>query len=258
MLQQFAPDWASLWPVLVSPVIGSFLGVLILRLPASMPVIFSRSACHHCATFLRPVDLIPLVSFAWSRGLCRHCGAPIGWFHPAVELAALGVALWVTLAEAAGWIGCGLGWTLLALAWMDWRDMLLPDVLTLPLLLAGLTFSFFLQPDALLDHTLAAVLAFALFEGVAFVYRHVRGLDGLGGGDAKLFAAAGAWCGLGALPAILLGSALTGLVLAASLRLCGEHMTRQTRIPFGPCIAFSFWLVWLYGPSLSYQAGWIG
>jgi leader peptidase (prepilin peptidase)/N-methyltransferase len=239
-------------------VIGSFLGVLILRLPAGEPVVFSRSVCHHCATLLKPADLVPLISFAWNRGRCRHCRAPIGWFHPAIELAALGVALWVTLAGASGWIGCGLGWTLLTLAWIDWRDMLLPDMLTLPLLLAGLACSLFLEPDALLDHTLAAVLAFALLEGVALLYRRLRGIDGLGGGDAKLFAAAGAWCGLAALPAVLLGSALTGLALAAGLRLVGQRVTRETRIPFGPCIALAFWLVWLYGPDLSRLAGEIG
>lgn len=155
-------------------------------------------------------------------------------------------------------MGCGLGWTLLALAWIDWRDMLLPDVLTLPLLLTGLACSFFLEPDTLLDHTLAAVLAFALLEGVALLYRLRRGIDGLGGGDAKLFAAAGAWCGLANLPAVLLGSALAGLALAAGLKLIGQRVTTHTRIPFGPCIAFSFWIVWLYGPGLLQRVGGIG
>ena len=86
-------------------------------------------------------------------------------------------------------------------------------------------------------------LAYLSFQGLALAYRRLRGRDGLGGGDAKLIAAAGAWCGLAALPFVVLGSALLGLLAALGLALTGRTMTSTTRIPFGPCIALAFWLV---------------
>jgi leader peptidase (prepilin peptidase)/N-methyltransferase len=167
-----------------------------------------------------------------------------------VELAAVGVAIVATLADpdpVRVWVACGLGWTLLALAWIDWTDFLLPDVLTLPLLLAGLVLTLVWDPDALTDHCLAAVLAYLSFRGIAVAYRRLRGRDGLGGGDAKLIAAAGAWCGLAALPLVVLGSALIGLLAALGLALAGQSVTSTTRIPFGPCVALAFWLVWTQG-----------
>lgn len=241
---------ASPWPLLAAPFIGSFLGVLIIRLPSRDPVALARSACAHCGRRLGALDLVPLVSFAVFRGRCRRCNASIGLFYPAVELAATAVALWAVLADPDPyrvWADCGLGWTLLALAWIDWTDFLLPDVLTLPLILAGLASTLTFDPEALADHCLAVILAYLSFRGVAAVYRWLRGRDGLGGGDAKLIAGAGAWCGLAALPLVVLGSALLGLLAALGLALSGRSMTSTTRIPFGPCIALAFWLVRMHG-----------
>jgi leader peptidase (prepilin peptidase)/N-methyltransferase len=244
-----------LLPLLAAPFIGSFLGVLISRLPADRPIGISRSACPHCGTRLGVRDLIPLVSFLVLRGRCRHCGRPIGWFHPLVEIAALAVAVSAALVDvdlswpdpARLWIDCGLGWTLLTLAWIDVTSLLLPDVLTLPLLLAGLLVTFVQAPEALVDHSLAAVVAYLSLQALAFGYRRLRGREGLGGGDAKLLAAAGAWCGLQALPFVVLTSAVIGLLVALGLVLTGRGMTSRTQIPFGPCIALAFWLVWLQG-----------
>jgi leader peptidase (prepilin peptidase) / N-methyltransferase len=258
-----------LWPLLAAPFAGSFLGVLIIRLPARTPVALARSACPHCGTILNAIDLVPLVSFLLLRGRCRHCRTPIALFHPAVEVAAMVVALWATLGAtleatladpdpARVWVNCGLGWTLLALAWIDWTDLLLPDVLTLPLLLGGLALTWAWDPDMLADHSLAAVLAYLSFQGLGLAYRRLRGWDGLGGGDAKLIAAAGAWCGLAMLPFVVLGSALLGLLAALGLALTGRSVTSTTRIPFGPCIAIAFWLVWLHGGLVDGLVGMLG
>lgn len=248
MIDASGSSW--FWPLLAAPFVGSFAGVLISRLPARAPVAIARSACPRCGARLGAVDLVPLASFLLLRGRCRHCRAPIGMFHPAVELAAVAVAAWSVLADpdpGRAWAGCGLGWTLLTLAWIDWTDLLLPDVLTLPLLLAGLALTFAWEPDALTDHCVAAALAFLSFQGLALGYRRLRGADGLGGGDCKLIAAAGAWCGVLALPVVVLGSALLGLLAALGLALAGRPMGRTTRMPFGPCIALSFWIVWRHG-----------
>lgn len=244
-------DSAWIWPILAAPFVGSFLGVLIVRLPVGAPVVFARSACPHCGTRLTARDMLPIVGFLLLRGRCRHCGRAIGWFHLAIELAAVAVALWAVAAlpgagPATVWVACGLGWALLTLAWIDGITFLLPDVLTLPLLLLGLLLTFFCEPEALTDRCLAAVVGYLAFQGLAVAYRHLRGQDGLGGGDAKLLAAAGAWCGVAALPFIVLGSALLGLLAALGLALAGRGMTSRTPIPFGPCIALAFWLAWLH------------
>jgi leader peptidase (prepilin peptidase)/N-methyltransferase len=236
--------------LLAAPIVGSFLGVLITRLPARAPVALARSACPHCGTPLGALDLVPLISFVVLGGRCRHCRAPIGRFYPAVELAATAVALWAVLVDPGPgrvWADCELGWTLLTLAWIDWTDFLLPDALTLPLIPVGLTLTWISNPDALTDHCLATVLAYLSFQGLALAYRRLRGRDGLGGGDAKLIAGAGAWCGLAVLPLVVLGSALFGLLAALGLALVGRSVTSTTRIPFGPCIALAFWLVWMHG-----------
>jgi leader peptidase (prepilin peptidase)/N-methyltransferase len=249
---------AWLWPVLAAPFVGSFMGVLIQRLPANLPVVFGRSACPHCSARLSAWELVPLASFLLLRGRCRHCRQPIGLLHPAVELAAVGISLWAVSVDSDPvrlWTDCGLGWTLLTLAWIDCTSYLLPDVLTLPLLLAGLALTWGIQPEALTDHCLATVVGYLSFQGLAFAYRRLRGRDGLGGGDAKLIAGAGAWCGLALLPFVVLGSAIAGLLAALGFALTGRAVTSRTRIAFGPCIALAFWLAWMHGGLLDQWLG---
>ncbi len=279
------PPWLP--PLLAAPVIGSFAGVLIRRLPTGRPVALARSQCEACGHVLSPAELVPLLSILVLRGRCRACGAAIPRFHVLVELAALLVAVSAVLAPlllaaalpngsgaapsaaaglvsggalqggalgsgtqagAAGlWADCALGWTLLALAWIDARHFLLPDVLTLPLLLAGLAACQVLQPWALQDHLLGAVLGYAVLRAVALAYRALRGRDGVGAGDAKLLAACGAWLGWAALPQVLLLAALLGLGAAGVMRLRGRVVERTTMLPFGPFLAAACWAVRLSG-----------
>ncbi len=175
-------DWLP--PVLIAPVIGSFLGVLVRRLPAGGAVAWDRSRCEACGHVLGPADMVPLASYVLQRGKCRYCRAPIDRFHPAIELAALAVAAWAaTLDEGARlWADCVLGWTLLALTWIDAEHMILPDVLTLPLVLLGLGWTGFAEPGALFDHALGAAAGWLLFATVSLAYRRLRGRDGLGEG----------------------------------------------------------------------------
>jgi leader peptidase (prepilin peptidase)/N-methyltransferase len=246
------PDW--LLPVLVSPFIGSFLGVLIQRLPAGRDVVAARSRCDACGHRLGPADMVPLVSYLAARGRCRHCGAGIGAFHLWIELTALAVAVWATTADAQTadrgmglWADCVLGWTLLALAWIDLRHMILPDVLTLPLVLAGLSWALIADPDRIVDHAAGAAVGWLLFWGVSRLYRLLRGRDGLGEGDAKLLAASGAWVTWAGLGPVMLIAALSGLGWALANRLRGAEAIATTAIPFGPPLALATWVVWLYG-----------
>ncbi len=232
-------EWV--WPLLAAPFVGSLLGVLIVRLPRGRPVALVRSACDHCGVVLGPRDLVPLLSHAVLRGRCRACHAPIAARHWQVELAAVAVAVCVVLAGngsvPAMWADCGLGWALLALAWIDWDSMRLPDALTLPLIPAGLFVTLWLDPEQATDHAIAAALGYAAFAGLAWAYRRLRGRDGLGGGDAKLLAALGAWVGLEGLPVVVLGAALAGLAIGLAMAARGRAVGAATAIPFGPCLA---------------------
>jgi leader peptidase (prepilin peptidase)/N-methyltransferase len=240
------PDW--LLPVIVAPFIGSFAGVVIRRLPAEQPVIFARSQCEACGHVLDPRELIPLVSVAMLGGRCRWCGARIAFTHLAVELAFLVIAAWVVIAEAdvlAAWVGCALGWTLVTLAWIDWEHMLLPDALTLPLILAGLGATALQDPSATTEHAAAAAAGYLAFRALEIAYRRLRGRDGLGQGDAKLMAAAGAWLGLAPLPTVTFMAAIVGLAITAGLRTAGQAMHRGSAIPLGPGLCAAIWVTWL-------------
>jgi leader peptidase (prepilin peptidase)/N-methyltransferase len=234
-------------PVLLAPFIGSFLGVLIRRLPQGQSVVWGRSRCEGCKSPLSAFDLVPLLSFVALRGRCRTCGARIAGFHLVVELAAIAVPAWVLCVETDPilvWTDCALGWTLLALAWIDLRHFVLPDVLTLPLLMAGLLATWMNEPDLLIGNAIGAAMGYLLFRAIELGYRAWRGKDGLGQGDAKLMAAAGAWVGWEALPQIMFGAAVAGIVLAVCR---GGLRARDTLIPFGPCIALALWVVRLHG-----------
>lgn len=242
-------EW--IWAIIAAPFVGSFLGVLVQRLPAGLPVVWARSACPHCGRQLSAVDLAPLASWLIQRGRCRYCTSPIGLFYPGIELAALGVALWAAMALPGPlliWAGCMLGWALLGAAVIDARHLLLPDALVLPLIPAGIALHAWIAPDRWPDHLLGAIIGFVVFAAVAVLYRRLRGREGLGLGDAKLLAAAGAWVGWEGLPSAILLGAVFGLVTALALRLAGRSVGRVTELPFGPGLAVAFWLVWLYGP----------
>jgi leader peptidase (prepilin peptidase)/N-methyltransferase len=244
-------DLAWLWPVLAAPFIGSFLGVVVNRLPEGRTVLGRRSACDHCGRSLGPLDLVPIVSWLALRGRCRQCGAQVSPLSTIIELGCMLAAIWAaSIADgiAALWASCVFGWCLIALAAIDIRDGLLPDALTLPLLAAGLAVNYFLTPWQLLDCVIGAVAGFAAFWIVAFLYRTLRKREGLGLGDAKLLAAVGAWLSWTGLPSVVLVAALLGLAAALVLAWRGRQIALDQRLAFGPALCFAAWLVWLYGP----------
>ena len=243
------PGW--LLPVLVAPFVGSFLGLVVTRLALGGRVVFGRSACPDCHHRLGPADLVPLFSWLAARGRCRHCGGAIGAIYPGIELAALVVAAWAATLVSGWllWASCLLGWALLALSVIDWRHQALPDRLTLPLLAVGLAVAYGARPDGLADHLAGAAVGFAAFALIGWLYRRSRGREGLGLGDAKLLAAAGAWLSWTGLPGVVMvaaATALTGLALRRAL--AGLALRPDTRLAFGPYLALGTWLVWLYGP----------
>lgn len=251
LLNGVAGDNAAGWVmVLAAPFAGSFLGVVVRRLPEGQPITWARSRCEFCGTTLRMQDLVPLWSWLATRGRCRYCGHPLGWFYPAIELSAVMVALVGVAADGAAgaWLGCVLGWWLLALGWIDVRCWLLPDALTLPLVIAGLAAAVAFDPERLTDRALGAALGYLSLRVVALLYRGLRGREGLGHGDAKLLAASGAWVGAMMLPQVVLGAAVSALLMAACLRLAGVRLGARSAMPFGPFLALATWLIWLRGP----------
>jgi leader peptidase (prepilin peptidase)/N-methyltransferase len=237
---------------ILAPFVGSFLGLLAVRLPERRPVLIARSQCDHCGAVLGPFELIPLASWLWLRGRCRHCRAPITGVALFMELAALAVVAWAALA-VSGWVfavTCILGWLLLVLAVIDWRAFLLPDVLTAPLAILGLVATYLLNPDAILDHVIGAAAGFAVLAIIAAAYKRWRGRDGLGLGDAKLLGALGAWVSWQGLPSVVLYAAVIGLIAVLVQSRLGRGLTAATRIPFGTFLALGGWLVWLYGPLM--------
>ena len=203
------------------------------------PPLLSATSCR-CSAGSRP------------RAAAVSAGASLGWFYPGIELAALAVALLSVSIDrgAAAWLDCVLGWWLLALGWIDLRTWLLPDALTLPLVVAGLAAAMAFEPEGLTDRALGVVAGYLGLRAVALLYSALRGREGLGHGDAKLLAAAGAWVGVRALPQVVLLAALAGLCAAACMRLAGIRLGAQSALPFGPFLALATWLVWL-APALT-------
>jgi leader peptidase (prepilin peptidase)/N-methyltransferase len=236
--------------LLVAPFVGSFLGVVVERLPEARPIGLARSSCDHCGATLGARDLVPLLSWLARRGRCGCGKVRLGAFYPGIELAALGVALSATLVLSGWllWASLALGWTLLALAAIDLRHYLLPDALTLPLIAAGLAVAWLIEPARLGDHALGAAAGFIGFTVIAWLYRRLREREGLGRGDAKLLGAGGAWLGWQALPSVVALAAVVALAVALAGTLLGAKLGATTKIAFGPYLALAIWLVWLYGP----------
>lgn len=216
-------------------VVGSFLGLVSLRLPQDEDVVRDPSHCRACGRPLSWPDLIPVASYVWTRGRCRTCGVTIPWRYPALELASAGVGVWAALVGSTpveAVLTALLGWQLLLIAVIDLEHLWLPDRLTLPLLATGLISAGVLPAQSILGTVVGADVGFTSLWAVGFVYRRVRGRDGLGGGDPVLFAAIGAWVGVMKLPQVLLLACCIGLGLVAAAAL--SRTTRLSdRLPFG-------------------------
>ncbi|HUK06300.1 MAG TPA: A24 family peptidase [Stellaceae bacterium] len=243
---------AEAWwlPIVFAPLIGSFLGVLVTRLPRGLTVVWGRSACPQCGHTLGPVELVPLAGWAMLGGRCRHCSERISLLYPVLEIGAIAVAV-TAVAAAQGWVvwaSCGLGWSLLALAVIDGREGVLPDVLTLPLIPAGLVVAYLEDRDTLYPHAIGAIAGFVAFALIRLAYRAWRGREGMGAGDAKLFAASGAWVAWEGLPSVVLIAALASLAWIAAAGLKGRQPTLATALPFGPGLCLGTWVIWLFGP----------
>ncbi len=255
--------------------VGSFLNVVILRLPARMEwswrqeareilgqpeayepkppgLVVSRSACPQCGHALAAWENIPVLSFLLLRGRCRACRAPISRQYPAVELVTgllFAVCAWRFGISIE--LGFALAFTaaLVALSGIDLRTTLLPDQIVLPLLWLGLLASLvtlFVDPVSAI---LGAAAGYLSLWSVTALFKLLTGKDGMGAGDFKLLAALGAWCGFKAvLPIILISSVVGAVIGSLWLATAGKH--RDTQIPFGQYLAIAGWLQFISGVDL--------
>jgi leader peptidase (prepilin peptidase)/N-methyltransferase len=224
--------------------LGSFLNVVITRLPRGEAFWRGRSCCPRCLAPIPWYDNLPLLSFIWLKGRCRGCREPIPWRYPLVELAGglLALALWRRFPGSPLLLLYGpFAAALLALGAIDLEHWILPDAITLPGTALGLGLALVLPHLRFWEAALGAVAGSILFYGVAWVYEKWTGKQGLGGGDVKLMAFIGAVLGIKAVPVVIFLSAglgsLAGLALAVMSRRLRGGQWRALALPYGPFLA---------------------
>jgi leader peptidase (prepilin peptidase) / N-methyltransferase len=246
-------DWSAatnLFLLLIAPFVGSFLDVVGDRWPRRDAIAMGRSRCRHCCHVLGWRDLVPILSWCVARGRCRYCRAAVSIRHPITEIAALGLAIWsfVQLPGPISWITVLFGWMLLTIAIIDLRWLWLPNILSFSLGFSGLVVTWLVKPSSIFDHLIGVVAGYVILATAARIYRRYRGREGLGGGDATLFGAIGAWVGWQGLGTVLLYAGIAGMLILLIQAQRGQRVHLATRLPFGSHLCLGAWLVWLYGP----------
>lgn len=260
-------------------VVGSFLNVVIYRLPLMMEAEWTaqcrqlldiedsvtrqdsppfnlavpNSHCPHCKHEISALENIPVVSWLIQHGRCRHCQATISPRYPVIELvtAALSaLVIWHFGATLAGLAVLVLTWSLVVLTMIDFDHQLLPDDITLPLLWLGLLVNSAGLLVPLPDAVWGAIAGYLLLWGVYWLFKLLTGKEGMGYGDFKLLAALGAWLGWQALPMIILLSSLVGAIVGIGL-IAIRGRDRNIPIPFGPYLASAGFLSLLWGNAIS-------
>ena len=261
------PTAAVLAALVLGLLIGSFLNVVILRLPPRLEwqwkhdsrellelsepyepappgIVVESSHCPHCGHQLALWENIPLLSFILLRGKCRSCKASISWQYPAVELITglmFAACAWRFGVGLQGGLAMAFSAFLVAMSGIDLRTTYLPDQLTQPLLWLGLLASLLAVFASPTSAVLGATAGYLVLWSVYWLFKLVTGKEGMGYGDFKLLAALGAWCGIGAIVPILLISSICGAIIGSAwLLLKGKD--RATQIPFGPYLAVAGWI----------------
>lgn len=228
---------------------GSFLNVVIHRLPRGLSIVAPPSSCPECGHRIRPFDNIPVVSWFALGGRCRDCRARIPWRYPAVELAAgvLVVALAAWLGPRAALLPALLfALALLAVALIDWEHRIIPDEISLGGAVVGL-FARGLTLEGVTEGLIGALVGGGALWIVATAYRRVTGIDGLGGGDVKLAAMIGAFLGWPGVFLSIFGAAAAGS-LAGGVLVLARQADRRTALPFGTFLAPAAVLAGVAGP----------
>jgi len=262
--------------------IGSFLNVVILRLPALLEyewrcqcrdlleqasegipsdatltepppgIVFSRSKCPNCGHQIRAWENVPLFSYAALGGKCSACKTRISPRYPVVEILTA-VLFVITIAHFGpnlqGLSALILTGLLIVMAGIDYDHQLLPDNLTLPLMWFGIVLAFWSVHTDLPSSVMGAIAGYLVLWSIYHVFRLLTGKEGMGYGDFKLLAALGAWMGWQMLPLIVLLSSVVGALFGLVLMSAGR-LKRDKPMPFGPFIAAAGWIALIWGKDI--------
>ena len=257
--------------------IGSFLNVVIYRLPIMMTrewknecaeyfpeanlkteqgtfnLIMPHSRCPECEHLIGPTENIPLLSWLFQKGRCKHCACKISKRYPSIELLTGLLSLAAAYMIPFGWpllFALLFTWTLISLTFIDFDTMLLPDQITLPLLWLGLLININGTFIGLTDAVLGAAFGYLSLWSIYWLFKLVTGKEGMGYGDFKLLAALGAWFGWQSLPLIILISSFAGAIIGIAVILTSKDKKSQP-MPFGPYLAIAGWTYFVYGDAIT-------
>jgi len=228
--------------------VGSFLNVLIARLPEGESLVTPGSRCPHCGHAVRPYDNVPVLSWLWLRGRCRDCGEPISARYPLVEALTGVLCALVVVAKGAdedAWLGIALVLTLVPVTFIDLDHRIIPNRIVGPSAVVALVILALTDVDALPDHLIAAVAAGGFFLLAALAYPR-----GMGMGDVKLAALLGLYLGSSVAPALLAAMLSGTLVGGAIIARKGVAEGRKTAVPFGPFLALGALVGLFAGPDI--------
>lgn len=283
-MPDFMLDGASIWPIalLLSLMVGSFLNVVILRLPRMMelewqeevdslakdehseetrecatPPAFNlstpRSRCNNCGHMIVWYENVPVISYLVLRGKCSKCGVAISKRYPLIEALSAALGAYIGFRYGLGFEGIALlllTWSLIALSFIDIDHQLLPDRITLPLLWLGLLLNTQALFTTLSSAVWGAALGYLVLWGVYWGFKLLTGKEGMGYGDFKLLAAIGAWGGVAVLPATILISSVVGVVLTLLIAAISNRSASEP-LPFGPYLAIAGWIAILWGEQIN-------
>ena len=262
---------------LLGLIIGSFLNVVILRVPrmleiewqqqareilepdrehappATYNLILPHSHCPKCNTEIKPWQNIPVISYLLLRGRCGNCKEPISLRYPAIELLTAGLSMLVAWQMGFGLATAGmlvLTWALVCLSMIDADTQLLLDIIVLPLLWLGLILNSFGVYTDLNTALWGAVAGYLSLWSVYWLFKLFTGKEGMGYGDFKLLAMLGAWGGWQVLPLTILLSSLVGAILGLII-LKARGANNSTPLPFGPYLAIAGWIALIWGETIT-------
>ncbi len=227
--------------------IGSFLNVVILRLPEKASIVFPASHCPSCKAPLAWYENVPIVSYVFLRGKCGHCKTSISLQYPVVELCmgllstAVIYKFGLTFSAAGYFLFCA---SLVAIIWIDIRHQIIPDSISLPGIVIGFLFSFIAPHLTWLDSLIGLVAGGGILYSIALLYYLLKKQQGMGGGDIKLLAMIGAFLGWQSLLFVIFTSSLIGTMVAVPIMLT-EKKGVKTKIPFGPFLSIAA-LIYLF------------
>jgi len=277
ILMEQVPSFYFVTVSILGLLIGSFLNVVIYRLPIMMDrawksecaesfpdagiyvdnTIFNlslpRSTCPQCQHVIGSLENIPLLSWLFQKGRCKHCDCKISIRYPSIELLTALMSFAVAWLLPFGWpvlYALIFTWFLIALTFIDLDTMLLPDQLTLPLLWLGLLVNLSHSFVSLNDAVLGAVFGYLSLWSIYWAFKLITGKEGMGYGDFKLFAALGAWFGWQALPLIILLSSFVGAIVGIIIIALSKDKQSQA-FPFGPYLAAAGWVYLVYADEIN-------